>query len=72
MSQSKKGSLLEASINVATGYGVAVASQIIIFPLFGVYISVAENMAIGGFFTVVSIIRSYTLRRIFNWWGSLT
>lgn len=66
MSQSKKGSLLEAFINVAIGYGVAVASQIVIFPLF-----VAENMAIGGFFTVVSIVRSYALRRLFNWWGSL-
>ncbi len=71
MSQSKKGSLLEAFINVAIGYGVAVASQIVIFPLFGVYISIAENMAIGGFFTVVSIVRSYALRRLFNWWGSL-
>lgn len=71
MSQSRKGSLLEAFINVAIGYGVAVASQIVIFPLFGVYISIAENMAIGGFFTVVSIVRSYALRRLFNWWGSL-
>ncbi len=71
MSQSKKGSLLEAFINVAIGYGVAVASQIVIFPLFGVNISIAENMAIGGFFTVVSIVRSYALRRLFNWWGSL-
>ena len=48
MSQSKKGSLLEAFINVAIGYGVAVASQIVIFPLFGINISIAENMAIGG------------------------
>ena len=71
MSQSKKGSLLEAFINVAIGYGVAVASQIVIFPLFGVHISIGENMAIGGFFTVVSIVRSYALRRLFNWWGSL-
>lgn len=71
MSQSKKGSLLEAFINVAIGYGVAVASQIVIFPLFDVHISVAENMAIGGFFTGVSIVRSYALRRLFNWWGSL-
>lgn len=71
MSQSRKGSLLEAFINVAIGYAVAVASQIVIFPLFGVHISVAENMAIGGFFTVVSIMRSYALRRLFNWWGSL-
>ena len=71
MSQSKKGSLLEAFINVAVGYAVAVASQIVIFPLFDVHISVADNMAIGGFFTVVSIVRSYALRRLFNWWGAL-
>ena len=71
MSQSRKGSLLEAFINVLLGYGVAVASQIVIFPLFGVNISITENMAIGGFFTVVSIVRSYALRRLFNWWGSL-
>lgn len=71
MSQSRKGSLLEAFINVAIGYGVAVASQIVIFPLFGVHVSVADNMAIGGFFTAVSIVRSYVLRRLFNWWGSL-
>ena len=71
MSQSKNHSLLEAFVNVAIGYGVAVASQILIFPLFGVHISVVENMAIGGFFTVVSIVRSYALRRLFNWWGSL-
>ena len=69
--QSKRHSLLEAFINVLLGYGVAVASQIVIFPLFDVHISVAENMAIGGFFTVVSIVRSYALRRLFNWWGSL-
>lgn len=69
MSQSKKGSLLEAFINTAVGYGVAVASQIIIFPLFDIHISVAENMAIGVFFTVVSIARSYTLRRLFNYFS---
>ncbi len=65
MSQSKRHSLLEAFINALLGYGVAVASQIVIFPLFG------AHMVIGGFFTAVSIVRSYALRRIFNWWGSL-
>lgn len=69
MSQSKKGSLLEAFINVVIGYGVAVASQIIIFPLFDIHVSLSGNLILAGSFTVVSIIRSYTLRRLFNYFS---
>ncbi len=66
MSQSKRQSLLESLVNVLAGYGVAVLSQVVIFPLFGVHVSVSENMLIAGFFTVISIVRSYALRRFFN------
>lgn len=66
MSQSKKGSLAEALMNIAIGYFVAVGSQILIFPFFGINIPVHDNLAIGLCFTVVSLIRSYVLRRIFN------
>lgn len=70
MSQSRRGSLIEAFANVLIGYLVAVGSQIVIFPWFGVNIPLADNFAIGGFFTVVSLVRSYALRRAFNWWGT--
>lgn len=66
MSQLKKHSLIESLVNVAAGYGVAVGSQIVIFPLFGVHITLRDNLYIGLFFTIVSIVRSYALRRIFN------
>jgi hypothetical protein len=59
-------SLLEAIANVLVGFGVAVLTQIAVFPLFGLEASVVENMAIGAIFTLVSIARSYALRRLFE------
>lgn len=66
MSQSRRASLVEAVTNVAVGYGVAMATQAVVLPLFGLHASVAEHAAIAGIFTVVSIVRSYVLRRVFN------
>jgi hypothetical protein len=42
LSQSKTHSLIEALVNVAVGYCIAVAAQIIVFPIFGVHISLAK------------------------------
>lgn len=66
MSQSRKGSAVEAVANVVLGYWIAVGSQMAIFPLFGVNLPVTDNMLIGVLFTVVSLVRSYLLRRLFN------
>lgn len=64
--QSRLQSFIESLINVAIGYGVALASQILIFPFFGIHISLSDNLLIGAFFTVISIIRGYIVRRFFN------
>lgn len=64
--QLKRYSLLESVVNVVVGYGVALLSQIIIFPVFGLKVSLRDNVLIGVFFTIISIIRSYLLRRLFN------
>jgi len=64
--QSKKMSLLESITNVCIGYLVALISQIIVFPFFGINVPIRDNLLIGFWFTVISIIRSYTLRRIYN------
>jgi hypothetical protein len=66
LSQTRKDSVLESLSNVLIGYGVALSSQIIIFPLYGVYLPIIDNIAIGAWFTLVSITRSYVLRRWFN------
>ncbi|MBU2897715.1 DUF7220 family protein [Vibrio hepatarius] len=64
--QSKKQSLIESMVNVVIGYMVALFSQLAIFPYFGVYLPLTDNLLISAFFTIVSIIRSYLVRRLFN------
>lgn len=64
--QSKRMSLIESITNVLIGYGVAVISQMAIFPLFGIRTSIKDNLLIGLWFTAVSLARSYILRRVFN------
>jgi len=59
-------SFVEALANVAVGYGVAVVTQILIFPVFGLHTTLAQNLSMGGIFTGVSIIRSFLLRRAFE------
>ena len=66
LKQSRRMSLVEALVNIAVGYAVAVAMQILAFPLFGLDASLEENLALGALFTVASICRSYLLRRIFE------
>lgn len=66
MRQSRRMSFLESLTNVAVGYGVAVTAQIAVFPLFGLEVSLSDNLVIGAIFTGISILRSYTLRRIFE------
>ena len=66
MKQSRRMSLVEALANVAVGFGVAVATQIAVFPLFGLRASLADNLTIAAVFTSASIARSYVLRRTFE------
>ena len=64
--QCRHHSFLESIINVAVGYIVALLSQLALFPFFGIHVSLKTNLWIGLWFTVISICRSYALRRIFN------
>jgi len=64
--QSRLMALAESVANVAVGYGVAVATQVMVFPLFGMAPTLSENLVIGLVFTVVSLARSFCLRRAFE------
>jgi membrane protein implicated in regulation of membrane protease activity len=66
MNQTRIGSLVESMMNIAIGYFVALGSQLLIFPLFGIHVSLSTNLWIGLWFTVISLIRSYVIRRWFN------
>jgi len=64
--QSKRNSAFEAGTNVAIGYLVSVLANVLILPLFGYNVTIGDSFAIGLAFTVVSLARSYVLRRLFN------
>ena len=66
MIQSRRMSLVEAVTNTVVGYLLAVVVQLVAFPLFGLEVGLADNLAIALLFTAVSIARSYTLRRLFE------
>ena len=64
--QSKLDSIKETAVNISIGYTVAFLSQLIVFPLVGVQASYSQNFKIGAYFTVISFIRGYLVRRFFN------
>ncbi len=64
--QSRRMALAEAATNVVVGYGLAILVQLLAFPAFGIRVSLPVNLAIGFVFTVVSMARSYVLRRLFE------
>ena len=66
MKQSRAMSLVEAVANVTVGFGVAVVTQILIFPVFELQTTLVQNLKMGAVFTVVSIARSFALRRLFE------
>lgn len=66
MEQTKLGSLIESIMNILIGYGVALLSQIAIFPLFNINVPLSTNLWIGAWFTAISLVRSYVIRRWFN------
>ena len=65
--QTRRQSMIETAASVAIGYVVALLSQIVIFPMFGIHATMTDNLLIGAWFTVISIIRGYYVRRFFNW-----
>ena len=64
--QTKFQSLIESLTNILIGYLTALLSQVLIFPIFDIYVSFQDNLLIGLYFTIISLIRSYLVRRYFN------
>ena len=65
--QTKKWSMIETVFGVVIGFIIALLTQLIVFPLFNITTSFNENFIIAGIFTIVSIVRGYFIRRLFNW-----
>jgi hypothetical protein len=61
MTQSRRGSLIEAIINVLIGFGINFTANALLFPLFGWHISASQNLTLGLIYTGISILRSYAI-----------
>jgi hypothetical protein len=66
MTQSRRMSMVEAATNVVIGYALAIVTQIVVFPWFGLETGLQEHLSIGLAFVGVSLARGYVLRRIFE------
>jgi len=66
MSQTRRGSFVEAVINVLIGLWINMAANVLIFPHFGWHITAEQNIKLGIIYTAISIVRSYCIRRWFN------
>lgn len=65
--QSRRSSLLEALLNTLIGFWISVLANLFLLPIWGFKVSLVQSIEIGIVFTLVSILRSYGLRRAFNY-----
>lgn len=66
MSQTRLGSFIEAWANIVIGFSINWVANMLILPLFGFNIKPMAAFNMGLIFTVISLVRSYWLRRLFN------
>lgn len=68
LGQTKVESAVEVAVSTGIGFSVAFTANLIILPIFGFTPSLSQNFWLTIFFTIVSLVRSYFVRRLFNWW----
>jgi hypothetical protein len=65
MSQSRVMSLVEVVTGSVIAFVVAIWANYAVLPLFGFEVKVGQSIAITAIFTIISIVRSYVVRRFF-------
>ena len=66
MNQTRIGSLIEVMFNIAIGFAINWVANLWILPLYGFQITGGQAFSMGLIFTVISVVRSYIVRRWFN------
>ena len=64
--QSRLMSLVEAVVNTVVGMGVAMVATAVICKVYDIPMTLENNFIITFWMTVLSVLRSYLLRRLFN------
>ena len=60
-------SLIEADTNVGVGLIVSFLLQLALFDVMAIAASLRQNLILTAAFSGLSLVRSYALRRLFNW-----
>jgi hypothetical protein len=68
MSQTKSGSLGEALSNTGSAIVLSLLSYQFLGPAIGWDVTYADNLIVTGYFTVLSFMRIYVIRRVTLWW----
>lgn len=66
MAQTKFGSFIESLANIVVGFTINWCANMAILPLFDFHVNGRQAFEMGLLFTIISIVRSYVLRRWFN------
>jgi hypothetical protein len=67
VAQRRLHSFIEATLNTGAGFLISIAAGLVVYPMFGHTFRLIEVTGITAIFTVLSIARSYIVRRLFNW-----
>lgn len=68
--QTRWWSFLESLTNTVVSFVQGFLTQLVVFPIFGIYVSHGTNAIIVGIFLAVSFVRTFAVRRFFNWWAT--
>ena len=66
MAQTKTMSVVETLTNFIGGIIISVVSYWFLLPLFGINVPLVANLFLTGYFALISIVRTYLVRRAFN------
>ena len=64
--QTKRQSFIESLTSTTIGIIIGIVLNLTVLPIFGYPVSWSDSLWISVIFTIVSIIRSYIIRRWFN------
>jgi len=64
--QSKKKSLIESTVQTLVGLGTSILIQVVLYPIMGIPVTFEQNLIITAVFFIVSIVRGYLVRRLFE------
>ena len=66
MKQTRRKSLIETVVQTVIGLGTSILLQVILYPVMGIPVTIQQNLIITLVFFLVSIVRGYIVRRIFD------